>query len=126
MKKKTNQIFNKQDTEAIDLFAELGMPKNLAKTLMYISKVEGCRSGQIEKATNLLQPQVSVSIQELSKRGWIEKYDIKKKGRGRPVHHYQLSKPLPEIIKNVENEKMHELEDVRNNLAELKKIIESR
>jgi len=114
----------KKHTQAIvDLFADLGMPRNMAKTLMYISQVDYCRSLDIEKETHLLQPQVSVAIQELRNRGWVEKQDIKKKGKGRPVHHYRLKKELPDIISSFEQHKIKEVQRVTKNFDELKHLL---
>jgi predicted transcriptional regulator len=110
----------------IKIFQDLGMPRNLAKTLMYISNVDECRSAEIEHEANLRQPEVSVAMQELQKRGWISKRDLKKKGKGRPVHIYKLRQPIEKIIKNFEQEKMKEVEHIKNDLSELRELIESR
>ena len=123
MKRRTGQMLNKQDEKIINLFSELGMPKNLAKTLVYISQVDECRSRDIEQEVNMLQPQVSGAIQELTHRGWVTKRYVKKKGKGRPVHHYRLSHTLPDILKNFEEEKVQEIEIVKKNLSELEAII---
>jgi len=69
MKKSKTIKFNPQDEKIIHIFAELGMPKNLAKTLMYISQVDECRSAEIEHGTNLRQPEVSIAMQQLQKKG---------------------------------------------------------
>jgi predicted transcriptional regulator len=123
MKQKTGYVLNQQDETIIHLFTNLGMPKNLAKTLLYISQVEDCRSQDIERGVELLQPQVSLAIQELKKKGWVKKHDKKKKGKGRPVHHYHLTKPLSELIKNFQNDKVRELETIKKNFSELETIL---
>jgi len=123
MNQKTERAFTKDDETVIQLFSELGMPKNLAKTLIYISQAEHCRSQDIEEGIELLQPQVSIAIQELRKKGWVKKHDKKKKGKGRPVHHYQLTKPLPEILKIFEHEKINEIENIKKNFNELESIL---
>ena len=122
---KTNRS-DSNHKKIIKIFSDLGMPRNLAKTLMYISNTEECRSAEIEHEANLRQPEVSVAMQELQKRGWITKRDLKKKGKGRPVHIYKLRYPIDKIIKNFEQEKMKEIEHIKNDLSELKDLIESR
>jgi predicted transcriptional regulator len=122
---KTHKL-DSQDEKIIKIFAELGMPRNLAKTLMYISKTEECRSAEIEHQANLRQPEVSVAMQELQNRGWINKRDLKKKGKGRPVHLYSLTSNLNTIIKNFEQEKIKEIEIIRKDLDELKNLIENK
>jgi len=126
MKETKAYAFDKQDEKAIHLFAELGMPRNLAKTLMYISQVEECRSAEIERGADLRQPEVSVAMQELQKKGWIKRRDIKKKGKGRPVHIYKLTASLDNIIKTFENEKIEEINTVKKDISDLKELVESR
>ena len=126
MVKNENYSFTNQDERIIKVFTELGMPRNLAKTLMYISRTEECRSAEIEHQASLRQPEVSVAMHQLQKRGWINKRDLKKKGKGRPVHIYKLTLSLNDIVKNFEKEKTKEIDNIKNDLSELKNLIESR
>ena len=123
MKRKRSFVLDEKDTKAVQLFAELGMPKNLAKTLLYISQVEECRSADVEQGADLRQPEVSVAMQELRRRGWAKKRDIKKKGKGRPVHLYRLTSNLPSILKSFEKEKMKEVENIKQDLGQLQNLI---
>ena len=43
-KSKISYVLDEKDDKAVQLFTDLGMPRNLAKTLMYISQVDECRS----------------------------------------------------------------------------------
>ncbi|UCD13915.1 MAG: ArsR family transcriptional regulator [Thermoplasmatales archaeon] len=123
MKRKRSFVLDDKDAKVVELFADLGMPKNLAKTLMYISQVEECRSADVEQGADLRQPEVSVAMQELRRRGWAKKRDIKKKGKGRPVHLYKLTQNLPNILKSFEKEKMKEIDNIRDDLNQLNKLI---
>lgn len=123
MKRKRSFVLDEKDTKVVKLFAELGMPKNLAKTLMYISQVDECRSADVEQGADLRQPEVSVAMQELRRRGWAKKRDIKKKGKGRPVHLYKLTQDLPGILKSFEKEKMKEVENIKQDLSQLNNLI---
>ena len=123
MKQKRSFVLDGKDDKAVSLFSELGMPKNLAKTLMYISQVEECRSADVEQGADLRQPEVSVAMQEMRRRGWAKKRDLKKKGKGRPVHIYKLTKPLPQILKSFEQEKMKQVETIKSDLGELQTLI---
>lgn len=123
MKRKRSFVLDEKDDKAVHLFTELGMPKNLAKTLMYISQVEECRSADVEQGADLRQPEVSVAMQELRRRGWAKKRDLKKKGKGRPVHIYKLTKSLPNILKSFETEKMKEVEVIKKDIAELHSLV---
>ena len=88
-----------QDKKIVKVFSGLGMPRNLAKTLMYISQVAECRSAEIEHGANLRQPEVSVAMQLLQDKGWVRRRDLKKKGKGRPVHLYSLTSSIDDIEK---------------------------
>jgi predicted transcriptional regulator len=123
MKTRVNLALDKEDEEIIRLFTEIGMPKHLSKTLMYISQVDECSSADVEKGTNLRQPEVSIAMQELRRRGWVQKRELKKKGKGRPVHIYKTTVELSEVVKIIEQEKLKELTDVKNDITELKNII---
>ena len=126
MKQKNSFVLDDDDIKAVELFTELGMPRNLAKTLMYVSQVNECRSSEIEQGADLRQPEVSVAMQELRRRGWIQKRDLKKEGKGRPIHIYKSTADLNNILKNFEQEKLKEVEAVENNLTDLKGLIDSR
>jgi predicted transcriptional regulator len=126
MKRRLSYRFNSKDEKIIKVFSELGMSRNLAKTLIYISQVDECRSSEIEHGANLRQPEVSVAMQQLQKKGWVSKRDLKKKGKGRPVHIYKLTSPIAKIVSTFEKEKMKEISNIKNDLDQLRDLIESR
>lgn len=126
MKQRDSLGFDEKDDKVVQLFTELGMPKNLAKTLIYISQVDECRSADVEQASDLRQPEVSISMQEMRQRGWVKKKDVKNKGKGRPTHVYKLTKNLSEILKSFEQKKLKEVESAKKDIFKLKNLIESR
>jgi predicted transcriptional regulator len=87
--------------------------------------VDECRSADVEQGADLRQPEVSVAMQELRRRGWAKKRDEKKKGKGRPVHLYKLTADLPSILKSFEKDKMQEVENIRTDLDQLHNLITS-
>jgi len=115
-----------KDQEAIDIFSDLGLPKNLAKTLLYVSNVDECRSADIERGAGLRQPEVSIAMQELSDRGWVTKRNQRKEGKGRPIYIYKLTSPLSSIMNHIEEEKSKEIHSIKQELKELKSILEKR
>ncbi len=123
MKRKRSFVLDEKDERAVELFTDLGMPRNLAKTLMFISQVDECKSAEVEQGADLRQPEVSVAMQEMRRRGWAEKRDLKKKGKGRPVHIYTLTKKLPEILNTFEQEKMKQVETIKKDLTDLQSMI---
>jgi predicted transcriptional regulator len=126
MKQKDIYMFDEEDDRAIQLFVKLGMPKNLAKTLLYISQFNECQCAEIEQGADLRQPEVSIAMQELQKRNWVKKRNQKKKGKGRPVHIYKPAIELSKILKTFEMEKMQEFENIKKDISELKTIIHER
>jgi predicted transcriptional regulator len=126
MKEKNVYRLDKNDDKAVLLFHKLGMPKNLAKTLLYISQFDECKCADIEQATDMRQPEVSIAMQELYRRGWVQKRDFKQKGKGRPVRIYKPTTQLSEILKTFEQEKLQEVENLKQNISLLKNIIQNK
>lgn len=123
MKRMDSLVLDEKDMEAIDLFEDLGMPKNLAKSLMYICQVDECTSSDVEHGADLRQPEVSIAMQEMRRKGWIRKREKKKEGKGRPVHLYKMNKNLPDILKSFEQEKMKEVETIEKSLTNLRDLM---
>jgi predicted transcriptional regulator len=126
IKRKNSLVLDETDDKAVQIFTELGMPKNVAKTLMYISQFDECKCADVEQGADLRQPEVCVAMQELRRRGWVKKRDLKGKGKGRPVHIYKPTTHLSEIMKDFEREKLKEVESIKNDMSELKNLIERR
>ncbi|HEY7589264.1 MAG TPA: ArsR family transcriptional regulator [Thermoplasmata archaeon] len=110
----------RKDEQLVDLLIETGLSKNVAKTLVFLSKRDETTSVEIEKATGLRQPEVSIAMQELRRRKWVDKRDIKKEGKGRPVHAYRLAYPLPQILTEVDREEQAKVDRIESNRRKLK------
>jgi len=127
LRRRESFVLDKDDEKVVNLFFELGMPKNQSKTLMYISQFDECKSADVERGADLRQPEVSVAINELRKKGWIKRRIKKKENeRGRPIHLYSSAKTMSEIIKSFEQEKLTEIETVKSDISELKNLLDSR
>jgi predicted transcriptional regulator len=126
MKQKNVYMLDNDDWKAIQLFVKMGMPKNIAKTLLYVSQFDECKCADVEQATDMRQPEVSIAMQELRRRGWVKKRDLKKEGKGRPVHIYKTTTDLSEILNVFEQEKLKEVESFKNDISTLKNIIQNR
>lgn len=105
-----------KDHTFINLLIKAGLSKNVSKTLVCLTKKTETTSVEIEKATGLRQPEVSIAMQDLRNRNWVEKRDIKKEGKGRPVHAYKLSLSLDDIIDVLEK-------DAKAKMAEIERMI---
>jgi predicted transcriptional regulator len=125
-RKNSSHKLNPKDHELVNVFTDLGMPKNLAKTLLYVSEVDECRSSDIERGAGLRQPEVSIAMQELCDLGWITKRNKKKEGKGRPIYIYSLQAPLSTIMQHIEQEKTKEIETIQQDLDELRTLLKKR
>ena len=114
-----------EQKELIDHLINTGMSKNTAICLVFISSRDETKSREIENATRLRQPEVSIAMQELREKGWIEKRNIKKGGKGRPVHGYKLGDPIDEILGVIEEKEENKIADIRDNLNQIKELFDS-
>ena len=113
----------KVDKEIVDLLINIGVSRKTAKTLTYLSQVEETISRTIEEDTRLRQPEVSTALKELRGRGWIEKEDIRKEGKGRPIHSYKMIVPFDRAVKTLVKEKKGEITEMQNTIKRLRELV---
>jgi len=115
--------FNEDDEKAAELLYKLGLPKNIAKTLIYISHVDECQSVDIEHGALLRQPEVSIATQELQTLGWISEREIRKKGKGRPIKVFKSNIDISMVLKILEEKKIDEFEKSKSYILELENLL---
>jgi predicted transcriptional regulator len=113
----------KKDEAIIDHLVAASIPKNMAKTLAVLSDGDEIISVRIEGITALRQPEVSIVMQDLRDRKWVRKRDLKKEGKGRPVHAYKLAMPFTKIVDIIERDERRKIKDIEANIAALKKLV---
>ncbi len=118
----TDKGLTKKDEMLVELLMKTGLSKNMAKTLVYLRKKEETTSVEIESATGLRQPEVSIAMQDLRRRKWVTKRDIKKEGKGRPVHSNKLAIPFEKIVDILEAEERKRIEGIEANIKQLKEL----
>ncbi|MEM0157392.1 MAG: ArsR family transcriptional regulator [Thermoplasmataceae archaeon] len=96
------------------------IPRSVAYTLVYIRDKGEVTSVEIERETGLRQPEVSIAMQWLRRKGWINKRNMKKEGKGRPVHGYRLSKEFNEILDEIIGELANKISEINENIEQLK------
>ena len=106
----------------IELLQRAGMQPSMAKVISVISKGEETVSVRIEGLTSLRQPEVSIVMRDLIRRRWVKRRDIKKEGKGRPVHGYTLAVPFSEIVKDMEDGHRKRIQEMEQTLARLKRL----
>ncbi|WP_440953124.1 transcriptional regulator [Methanococcoides sp. FTZ1] len=85
--------------EVASLLQSIDVPRIEALSLACLFTASELSSQEIEKATGLRQPEVSVAMRSLYERGWIDERDDKRtKCRGRPAKYYSLKVDFEEII----------------------------
>jgi predicted transcriptional regulator len=112
-----------KEKRLVNLLIDLGMPKNMARILMFLAENDKATSVEIEKGSGLSQPAVSITMRHIEDRSWVEKSYLKKDGKGRPIHIYKLRKSLKEIFNSVEEDARLKIEEINNNIAELRQVI---
>jgi predicted transcriptional regulator len=110
-----------KDHNLIDLLIKAGLPKNVSKTLVCLTKKSETTSVEIEKATGLRQPEVSIAMQDLRNRNWVEKRDIKKEGKGRPVHAYKLSLKMDDVVNVLEKDAKTKIAEIERTIRDLRR-----
>ena len=113
----------RKNPEIIYALIKAGIPKNAAKCLVVVVQSKKVKSQELEKATSLRQPEVSIAIRYLRKRGWISTDSQKKKGKGRPIHIYKLAKPVTKIAQDINKKQEATIKDIQKNIAIVKNVL---
>jgi len=101
--------FTPREEELADLLVQIGLKKNVAKVLIYLAHTEEATSRDIERGTDLRQPEVSIAMATMTEQKWVENRETKAENKGRPVKIYRLSRPIHDIMDSIEQEKKREI-----------------
>lgn len=119
MIEKTIQLFTEKEEEFVNLLIEIGTKRTIAKALVFLANTKEATSREIERGTDLRQPEVSLAIKYMDEQGWIKSNEIPSDKKGRPVRNYALVIPVPDIMTCIEKQKKAE---ANNQLALIKKM----
>ena len=97
--------FTQKEDELANLLMGLGLKRNVARVLVYLANVHEATSRDIERGTDLRQPEVSIAMRFLKECDWVESRESKADSKGRPVKIYQLILPIDSIMDNIESDK---------------------
>ena len=112
-----------REERIVTLLAETGLNRNIAKVIVFLSKAGEAVSREIERAANLRQPEVSLAMKDLKEWGWVKERELKKKGKGRPLKSYKLTRDLKEIVAELIEKKREEITKIEKDLEELEKLV---
>jgi predicted transcriptional regulator len=118
----TIKVADQRDLEFVQGLESLGMNRSVARVITYLKDLNEKSSRDIEVATGLRQPEVSIVMQTLRERGWITEHEIKNTGKGRPVKIYALLTTIDEILNYCEAEKSREYARASEAIQRLKEL----
>jgi predicted transcriptional regulator len=121
MRSEKVMYFTPKEEEFAKLLMDIGLKRNVAKVLVYLANTSEATSRDIERGTDLRQPEVSIAMRTLKHNDWILSRESKAESKGRPVKIYSLSKPTEEIMDIIEKNKRKE---VKNQLDLIQKVKE--
>ena len=98
------------------------MKRTVACVITFLKDMKERSAQEIETATGLSQPEVSIAMQMLRERNWLTEHEIKGNGKGRPLKIYALRATIDEIINYYEAEKSRELARTSEAIQRLKEL----
>jgi predicted transcriptional regulator len=116
------KVADEKDLEFVQGLESLGMNRNVAGLITYLNEVKEGSSRDIETATGLRQPEVSIAMRTLRQNNWVEEREVKVEGQGRPMKIYKLSVPIEKIIKHYEEEKHSESTQAMESIQKLREM----
>jgi predicted transcriptional regulator len=115
-------VLDDKEQELIEGLEAVGVRRNVATIIVYLKDLDEAASRDIEKASGLRQPEVSIAMNRLREKGWIAERDIKREGKGRPMKMYKLTVPIEDIIGHYEEVKRRESARAIETIQRLKEI----
>jgi len=94
--------FSDMDEEMTGIMRVMGLKSNEARVLVFLMRGTDVTSRDIERETDLRQPEVSIAITSLMKKGWVKISNLLTENKGRPVKVYSLVAPADDIINQIE------------------------
>ena len=104
----TINVADETDWAFVEGLRSLGVDRNVARSITYLKDVKEGSAKDIEMATGLKQPEVSIAMRTLREMGWISEHEVKNSGKGRPMKIYAMLVTIEEIIEHYEAEKNQE------------------
>jgi predicted transcriptional regulator len=122
MKVLETKHLDEKDLEFAETLTNLGLKRNVAKILVHLKSAEEVTARDLEIASDLRQPEVSIAMRELKNLNWISEREEKKPGKGRPYKVYKLKTKTGNIIAFLEEQKKKESQIVMANIKKLKEL----
>lgn len=91
-------------SELQEALQRLGARRVEGALVAALSEAGALGTRELVERTGLRQPEVSVGIQVLRDRSWVETETVPRQGKGRPMHRYRLLAPPVAIRRHYEEE----------------------
>ena len=105
MRKEEVQYFTDREENFTDLLTKLGIDRCVAKIIVFFAKTSEATSRDIERGTDLRQPQVSLAMKYFTEREWVKVRNSPLETKGRPIKVYEMVKSIDDIVDTIEKEK---------------------
>lgn len=115
--------FDERDMEVVETLKSLGVPRKVSNMITFLACVDEATSREIERGSDLRQPEVSIALRALREKNWIDERISKSNGTGRPMKVYRLRTPIEEIITHYEEEKRIEANKMMERIEKLKGLL---
>jgi len=122
IKEVTVKVLDEKDHDTIEALRTVGVRRNVATIIVYLKDLDEVAARDIEKGSELRQPEVSIAMRTLREMGWIAEREQKGIGKGRPTRLYRLTVPIEGIIGHYEEKKLNESSRAMQSIQRLKEI----
>lgn len=120
------KILDENDLVFVSDLRNLGIQRNVALTLVYLSNVKEASSREIEIGTGLRQPEISLAISFMSDNNWIESRMIRVNKKGRPLRVYSFCVPMETIYTFYELKAHRDYEESIVKINQLKVLVQKK
>ena len=92
------------DIQIIDILSDIGLKSGESRILVVLFKGYDLTSRELERISDLRQPEVSIAINQLIKRKWVWVTSHITEKKGRPVKVYSLSRTIDDILDEIKGD----------------------
>ncbi|PWR75207.1 hypothetical protein ACKUB1_15370 [Methanospirillum stamsii] len=92
------------DIQIIDVLSDIGLKSGESRILVVLFKGYDLTSRELERISDLRQPEVSIAINQLIKRKWVWVTSHITEKKGRPVKVYSLSRTIDDILDEIKGD----------------------
>jgi len=119
------KILDENDLIFVSDLRNLGIQRNVALTIVYLSNVKESSSREIEIGTGLRQPEISLALGFMQDRQWVKTRMIKANKKGRPLKVYSLFVKMDKIYEYYEQQVLLSYEESVDKISRLKEIVKN-